>query len=130
MIRRFFPYIIIVISIVFVFISQVMFKQISGSIQFDGFSLESVILLVHTLFKNVYYWLALFAFGFSMVLWLIGLKNLSLSQAFSLTSLNYIFIALYSFFILNEDFTFMKILSCVFIICGIILINFKKVSRD
>ena len=69
------------------------------------------------------FWIALTAFSIGAALWLIGIKSISLSKAFSVTSLNFIFIALYSFLVLNEEVSIIKIISCILIIIGVLLMT-------
>ena len=69
-------------------------------------------------------WLALAfsLFGLSAVFWIIGIKKTALAKAFSIVSLNYILIFSYSFFHLQESLSWYKLASCLFIICGVIIL--------
>ena len=119
------PQVIIIISIVIGFYSQLLFKEVSSKVLMEKFTVESILKLLDSLFKNENFWLALLVFIISSILWITGLRNLSLSRAFSFTSLNYILIATYSYYVIEEEFTFKKTLACIFIIMGILLINKK-----
>lgn len=106
------------------FISQIYFDTLSKTTLLNfKFKISEIDSLFLILLKNSSFYLALFFYALSALFWLLGLKSLSLAKAFSITSLNYILITLYSFYILNEGIAFNKVLSCIFITFGVVIMN-------
>ena len=116
------PYIILLFCVITNFIYQVVFKDLS--ILFVDFELtfENVIDLLFTLILHPNFWIAFFMFALSAVFWIIGIKNIALSKAFSFLSLNYLLIIGYSYIFLNEGLSFKKIGACILIVFGVILL--------
>jgi len=106
------------------FISQIFFNDLSKNVlaNFD-FRFSRISELLQLLLEEKEFYFAMLFYALSALFWLIGIKKLALSRAFSITSLNYVLITIYSFIILTEGFTFGKVLSCILISLGIIIMN-------
>jgi multidrug transporter EmrE-like cation transporter len=62
-------------------------------------------------------------YGLSFILWLKILKDNELSYAFPIASATlFIFVTLFSIFVINERFNFMRIVGMVFIVIGIFFV--------
>ena len=116
----------IVLCVVANFFSQTQFKVVSSSIKGFDLTPETIFDLLFSFAFNFNFWFALIFFGLSSILWIIGIKGTSLSKAFSLLSLNYVLIIVYSWGFLDEVITWNQILSLALILIGVILISFKK----
>ncbi|QNB47346.1 EamA family transporter [Thermanaerosceptrum fracticalcis] len=67
--------------------------------------------------------LGFFFFGLSSLLWIKVLTKAELSYAYPMVSLGYIIVALISYFLFNERFTFSKIIGMAMVITGVIVLN-------
>ena len=86
---------------------------------------EISIRLVTYLFKpNIFIGAVLYAIAF--LLWLVVLSRLELSRAYPFLALNFVFVQIFSFFLLGETITLGKIVGNTFIILGILLITILK----
>jgi drug/metabolite transporter (DMT)-like permease len=115
-------YLILIIAVIVNFSSQIIFADLSKEISFNTFSIINVKTILFDLLLKPYFWLAFCFFMSSAILWVIGIKKIALAKAFSILSLNYILIFGYSFFILKEGISIYKLTSCLFIVCGVILL--------
>lgn len=75
------------------------------------------------LIKNQTVMMGIIAYGASVPLWLLVLKQLDLSYAFPMVSLNYFFIALFSKWIFKEHISKKRWLSIATIVFGVILVS-------
>ena len=114
-------YLILIIGILFNFFSQLFFDDLSNDVNFDFFTIENFIQFFSIILYNYKFWTAMILFCLGSLLWIIGLKKIPLSNAFSIASLNYILIFIYSSYTLNKDISLIKIVSCSFIVIGIIM---------
>jgi len=119
-------YLILILGVFFNFISQIVFAELAKDISFSEFSISTVTILIFDLLNDLRFWFAFCCFCLSALLWVIGLKKIALAKAFSIMSLNYILIFTYVSFILKEEITINKILSCIFIVCGVLLLAKNK----
>lgn len=116
-------YLLLLASIIINFFSQIIFTEIACKISFLSFSYENIKTIFMYLFFEPNFWLALFIFLIAALCWIVGLKKIALAKAFSIGSLNYILIFIYSYFILKEDFSFYKLGSCLLTIFGVIVLS-------
>jgi hypothetical protein len=82
-------YVYILLCVCFGLISQIYFDIVSKYILYINF--KNILLI----FLNPSFWIAFTFFVFSSICWIIGIKTIPISKAFSLISLNYIFIYLF-----------------------------------
>lgn len=113
-------YILILVSVVTNFVSQIFFKKCGDEIKISKIDFETIVSIYSELIFGIIFFIT------SAIFWLLGLKNLSLFEAYSFTSLNYILISTYSYLYLNEFSDFNKLYGIPFIILGVILINKKN----
>lgn len=68
---------------------------------------------------------AIFAYGLSMLCWLVALRDLPLGRAYSLLSISYalVYLLAASLPLFNEDFSLSKSLGVALVILGVITIN-------
>ncbi|MEZ5473727.1 MAG: EamA family transporter [Steroidobacteraceae bacterium] len=69
------------------------------------------------------FWLALFAYGLSVVVWLVGLSRVPVSQAYPILSLGYVLTALLAWPLLGEIVSGQRVLGIFVIIAGVWLIT-------
>lgn len=73
---------------------------------------------------------AIIAYALSMLAWLLALRDLPLSRAYSLLSVSYVLVyalaAVLPFF--NETFTGSKTLGVMLIVMGVLTINLRRIS--
>jgi multidrug transporter EmrE-like cation transporter len=65
----------------------------------------------------------LFAYVFSVVVWLLVLSRVQVSFAYPMLSIGYIVSAVAGFYLLGEDLSFLRIAGIVVIIAGVFLIS-------
>lgn len=68
------------------------------------------------------FWLALFAYGASVVVWVVGLSRVPVSQAYPFLSLGYVVTALAAWAWLGETVTWHRLLGIGVIIAGVWLV--------
>ena len=119
-------YVCLIFCVIFNSASQVVFARVAKDISFEVLTLTNVKLLFTNLFSNAFFWIALTFFGLSALFWILGIKKISLAKAFSITSLNFILIFFYSFYVLNEEISIFKIISCLSIVSGVVILSNAK----
>ena len=72
------------------------------------------------------FWLALAAYGVSVVVWIVGLSRLPLSQAYPVLSIGYIIAALLAWGILGETISVARWTGIALIIAGVLLVTGTK----
>jgi drug/metabolite transporter (DMT)-like permease len=68
------------------------------------------------------FWAALFAYGISVLVWVVGLSRVPVSQAYPLLSLGYVVNALLAWWLFGEILTATRIAGIGIVIIGVILI--------
>jgi multidrug transporter EmrE-like cation transporter len=68
------------------------------------------------------FWLALCAYGLSLIVWIIGLSRVPVSQAYPLLSLGYVVTALLALTLLGEQVSALRWTGIVIIIAGVWLV--------
>lgn len=107
------------------FISQLYFKKTSEIIKHSDLKLDEVTELILKISTNYLFWIGIIFFFIGAILWLLGLKKISLGQAFSISSLNYLFVGFHSYFFLDENISIQKIVSIILLIIAVSIFNFK-----
>lgn len=69
------------------------------------------------------FWLALLAYGLSVVVWLVGLSRVPVSQAYPILSLGYVLTALLAWPLLGEAVSTMRFVGILIIIAGVWLVT-------
>jgi multidrug transporter EmrE-like cation transporter len=88
----------------------------------DG-SIAGVLAAGRLLVFNVPFWLALVAYGTSLVVWIIGLSRVPVSQAYPVLSVGYVIAALAAWTLLGETMNLSRWLGIVVIMSGVWLIS-------
>ena len=91
-----------------------------GELSFSGGALATSLL---TIFSSPFVWLGIISFGLSSVLWLTSLSKNDLSYAFPFLSLSYALVAVFSWLVLGESFSMVRLLGIGVICGGIILMS-------
>lgn len=73
--------------------------------------------------KNPYMFLAVFCYGSSFLLWIMFLKNKTLSQTVPLNSLTYVVVALLSYFIFKEKLSTTQYIGIFIIMLGVYMLE-------
>lgn len=105
--------------------SQILLKL--GISQIGGIGFDHPIQLIFSIFSNVYIISGTILMASSYFLWLAILSWFKLSLAFPLTAIGFIFVAILSYFILNEKLFFYNYIGIAFIALGIFLLLYKSV---
>ena len=69
------------------------------------------------------FWLSLFAYGVSVVVWIIGLSRVPVSQAYPVLSLGYVLAAALAWPLLGEAVTGQRMVGIIVIIAGVWLVT-------
>jgi multidrug transporter EmrE-like cation transporter len=86
-------------------------------------SIAGVLAAGRLLAFNVPFWLALVAYGTSLVVWIIGLSRVPVSQAYPVLSVGYVIAALAAWTLLGETMNLSRWLGIVVIMSGVWLIS-------
>jgi drug/metabolite transporter (DMT)-like permease len=68
------------------------------------------------------FWLALAAYGFSLIVWLIGLSRVPVSQAYPLLSMGYVLNIALAWWLLGEVPNVQRIVGTGVIVAGVVLV--------
>ncbi len=72
---------------------------------------------------NLYFWLALVAYGISVMVWIVGLSRLPVSQAYPVLSVGYVIAAFLAWMLFGETIGFERWAGIGLIICGVVLVS-------
>lgn len=119
---------LVVISVLFNVIAQLLLKKGVQVFESLSLSIETLIKLFVSIFTNIYIFSGMICFVMSAFLWLFVLSKLSVSIAYPLGSLGYIFTAILAYFFLNEPLTVAKFLG-IFLIClGVFVLTRNSIN--
>ncbi len=116
--------IIIFIAVLLSAVGQIFLKIAANTI--GPISLKSNVLELLNLSMNIHLMLGLMSYFFSTIIWIIALSRVSLSVAYPMVSLGYVFVALAAWYLFNEPLSSMKLLALGIIIFGIILLAYSS----
>jgi multidrug transporter EmrE-like cation transporter len=113
----------LIIIFIAVFLSAVgqIFLKIAANI-IGPISLKSNVLELLSLSMNIYLLIGLISYFISTIIWIVALSRVSVSIAYPMISLGYVFVALAAWFLFNEPLSPIKLLALGIIIFGIILL--------
>lgn len=103
-----------------IIIGLVLLSTLMGSIAQLLFKISSENIL------SFYLLLAVLLYFFAFIFYMFALKKGELSFVFPILATSYIWVSLFSFYFLNEGFSFLKIFGIVFILLGISLVGGKS----
>ncbi|ULL16095.1 transporter [Paenibacillus sp. H1-7] len=113
----------IMVSVVLGSLGQVVLKLGSNKLGDVGLSLQTLPEDMLRLLKTPEIVVGLVLFGTSFLLWIKVLTQTELSYAYPMVSLGYVNVVLLSYFLLQETFTWNKLIGTAIIIIGILVIN-------
>ena len=116
--------IIIFIAVLLSAVGQIFLKIAANTI--GPISLKSNVLELLNLSMNIHLILGLMSYFFSTIIWIIALSRVSLSVAYPMVSLGYVFVALAAWYLFNEPLSSMKLLALGIIIFGIVLLAYSS----
>ena len=111
---------IIFIAVFLSAVGQIFLKIAANTI--GPISLKSNVLELLSLSMNIYLLLGLMSYFISTVIWIVALSRVSVSIAYPMISLGYVFVALAAWFLFNEPLSSIKLLALGIITFGIILL--------
>lgn len=121
-------YAIVVISVLFNVVAQILLKKGVQAFEKLSLSLETLWKLFISIFTNLYVFGGMFCFVMSAFLWLFVLTKIQVSVAYPLGSLGYVFTAVLAYFILNEPLTMAKIIGIALICGGVYVLTRANIS--
>lgn len=114
---------LIVVSVMLGSLGQVILKLGSNKLGSIGLTAQSIPEDMLRLLKTPEILVGLVLFGTSFLLWIKVLTQAELSYAYPMVSLGYVNVVLLSYFLLQETFTWNKLIGTAIIIIGILVIN-------
>lgn len=75
---------------------------------------------------NIYLWLGLLCYGFSVLSWMVVLSKVDVSVAYPFLSLGFILTAVIAYFIFGEPLGVSKILGILLICIGLVFLTLSK----
>jgi len=114
-------YFFLILCVLSNFFVQILFDKVSKSINNLDINTANIIKITSILVNNPYFWLSIVIFVLSAIFWLLGIKKVPLSNAYAITSINYIFVSIYAVLFLKEVLSFQKIIALVLVILGVYL---------
>ncbi|UQZ87610.1 4-amino-4-deoxy-L-arabinose-phosphoundecaprenol flippase subunit ArnF [Paenibacillus konkukensis] len=114
---------LIVASVLLGSVGQVILKLGAGRLGSFGLTVQTMPADMVRLAKTPEIWMGLLLFGASFLLWVKVLTRAELSYAYPMAGLGYVNVALLSYFLFGETFTWNKLLGIAIIVLGIMVIN-------
>jgi multidrug transporter EmrE-like cation transporter len=84
---------------------------------------SSLIKVFPQMITNVFLWLSLFCYGVSIVIWMIVLSRVEVSFAYAFSSLGFVFVTIVSYFVFNENVTFIRIIGIALVCIGVFFVS-------
>jgi len=103
--------------------AQLLLKETMNRIGAFSFSFHNIIPIGSKVLFNPFFIPALCCYILSMIVWLLVLSRLEVSVAYPLTSIAFIFTAVFAAIFLGENFTMVRLTGIVVIIVGIYLLT-------
>ncbi|WP_282942075.1 EamA family transporter [Paenibacillus sp. RC67] len=114
---------LILISVVLGALGQVILKLGSNKLGAVSLSLPTLATSIIRLLKTPEIVIGLILFGTSFLLWIKVLSRSELSYAYPMVSIGYILVVILSYFLLDESFSWNKLMGIVIIVAGVWFIN-------
>lgn len=114
---------LILISVVLGALGQVILKLGSNKLGTISFSLPVLVSSLVRLIKTPEIIIGLILFGTSFLLWIKVLSRSELSYAYPMVSIGYILVVVLSYFLLDEAFSWNKVMGIAIIVAGVWFIN-------
>ena len=115
--------IIFSIAILTTVVSQLLFKKGMLSLADINFSLNNVFMLIKQVFLNPFLISGLLFYAISFLLWLFVLSKIKLSQAYPITSINFVLVLLASYYFFGEKLSLFQYFGILLIIIGVLALS-------
>jgi uncharacterized membrane protein len=102
-------------------LGQILFKI--GASNWGGVNLREWVV---SFLMNPHLLAAILLYAFTIILWIYVLRNCYLSWAYPLTALSYVFVQIFSVYLLGERFNFYSVFGSMVVILGVIISFFDK----
>ncbi len=114
---------IIITAIITAVASQLLFKKgMTTMSDAVSISISGLTTLFVGILRNPYILVGMILYGVSFIVWLVVLSRVKLSVVYPLTSLNFVFVIILSYFLLGERLTPIQTAAIVTIIAGTLLL--------
>lgn len=113
----------IFISIILGVIGQLSFKQGMISVGEISKNLTDLIPFFLRAAQNIYIWIGFICYGISFFVWLGVLSKVELSYARPLVASGYVLIALFSWWIWDENLSMLRWIGIILITIGVVLVS-------
>src|SRR5688572_14692681 len=115
-------YFYILLTLLFTVYGQLILKWRLNSFELPQGVIDKIFFLLKSIF-DPYIFSSFFSAFLASLTWMLALKEFDLSKAYPFMSLSFIIVLLISFLFLKETLSVQKIVGCVLIIAGIIVIS-------
>lgn len=115
--------IIFSIAILTTVVSQLLFKKGMLGLADMNFSLNNIYALIKHVFYNPFLLSGLFFYAVSFLLWLFVLSKLKLSQAYPITSINFVLVLIASYYFFGEKLSLFQYFGILLIIIGVFALS-------
>lgn len=116
-------FIIFSIAILTTVVSQLLFKKGMLSLANMDFSLTNVFALIKQVSYSPYLLSGLFFYAISFLLWLFVLSKVKLSQAYPITSINFVLVLIASYYLFGEKLSLIQYFGILLIIVGVFALS-------
>ena len=103
-------------------IGQILLKTGMSKIGYISIKYSDIIQNVLKAFVSPYILVGILSYLLSMILWLIILSRVELSFAYPMVSAGYIIIIVFSYFILHENISLLRLIGVIMVCMGILFI--------
>ena len=113
-------YALLFIAIVTAVLSQLLFKKGVGGLDMITITTGHILDFIINILRNPYIIIGLFFYGISFLVWLVVLSRMKLSVVYPITSMNFVFVILASYYLFGEKISTVQIGGIALIIVGVI----------
>jgi multidrug transporter EmrE-like cation transporter len=103
-------------------IGQILLKTGMSKIGYISIKYSDIIQYAQKAFVSPYILVGILSYMLSMILWLIILSRVELSFAYPMVSAGYIIIIVFSYFILHENISLLRLIGVIMVCMGILFI--------
>lgn len=115
-------YLYIFLTLIFTVYGQLILKWRLNTFDLPDPIFSKIWFLLRSLF-DPYIFSSFFSAFLASLTWMLALKEFELSKAYPFMSLSFVLVLVISFFLLKESVSIQKIVGCILIITGIIVIS-------
>jgi multidrug transporter EmrE-like cation transporter len=110
------PYVLTIITVVFIAFGQVLFKKTAANL--TGFNLNDIVFNSKVMIPFIG---ALFLYGTATILWIIALKDLPLSRAYVFMAISFVIVPVFSAVLFSEQISLAYVIGVGLIVAGILV---------